>query len=67
MQPLPALCPAELARFTASLMLLQLDAEVVSDPVYANCGRPKKVKAPISYQFRIKGGGNQTGGHSGDQ
>jgi transposase len=46
---------AELTRFTTSLMLLQLDAEVVSDPVYAGCGRPKKGEAPTSYQFHIKG------------
>ncbi|MFM4885936.1 IS1634 family transposase, partial [Aeromonas veronii] len=46
---------AELSRFTASLMLLQLDAEVVSDPVYAGCGRPKKGEAPVSYQFHING------------
>ncbi|MGL5335032.1 MAG: IS1634 family transposase, partial [Enterovibrio sp.] len=46
---------AELARFAASLMLLQLDAEVVSEPIYAGRGRPQKGEVPISYQFYIKG------------
>ena len=46
---------AELARFTATLMLLQLDAKVVSDPIYAGCGRPKKGEAPSRHQFQIKG------------
>jgi len=30
---------AELSRFSASLMLLQLDAEVVSEPIYAGRDR----------------------------
>src|SRR5690606_27273613 len=46
---------AELARFAASLMLLQLDAEVVSEAIYAGRGRPKKGETPVNYQFHIKG------------
>ena len=36
-------------------MLLQLDAEVVSEPVYAGRGRPKNGEEPVSHQFQIKG------------
>lgn len=46
---------AELARFAANLNLLQLEAEVVSEPLYAGRGRPQKGEVPVSYQFHIKG------------
>lgn len=53
-------CPAdardELARFEASLTLLQLTAEVVCDPVFAGRGRPKTAQQPERYQYRIEGG-----------
>ena len=41
--------------FTASLMLLQLDAEVVGEPVYTGRGRPKRGEEPIGHQFQITG------------
>jgi len=44
-----------LRRFSDSLVLLQLDAEVVNEPMYAGSGRPKKGQVPLSYQFHIKG------------
>ena len=47
--------PAELSCFTASLMLLQLDAEVVGEPVYTGRGRPKRGEEPIGHQFQITG------------
>lgn len=47
-------CPAdardELARFEASLTLLQLTAEMVSAPVFAGRGRPKTAQQPERYQ-----------------
>ena len=46
---------AELSCFTASLMLLQLDAEVVGEPVYTGRGRPKRGEEPIGHQFQITG------------
>lgn len=46
---------AELARFAVSLNLLQLEAEVVSEPIYAGRGRPQKGEMPVNYQFHIKG------------
>ena len=57
----PTLClweadaQAELSCFTASLMLLQLDAEVVGEPVYTGRGRPKRGEEPIGHQFQITG------------
>lgn len=52
----PADARAELARFDASLTLLQLTAEVVSEPVFAGRGRPKTDQQPERYQYRIEGG-----------
>ena len=46
---------AELSCFTASLMLLQLDAEVVGEPVYTGRGRPKRGEEPTGHQFQITG------------
>ncbi|MBA2138610.1 IS1634 family transposase, partial [Salmonella enterica subsp. houtenae serovar 44:z36,[z38]:-] len=52
-------CPTdaqtELARFDASLTLLQLTAEVVREPVFAGRGRPKTDQQPERYQYRIEG------------
>lgn len=52
-------CPTdaqtELARFDASLTLLQLTAEVVCEPVFAGRGRPKTDQQPERYQYRIEG------------
>ena len=36
-------------------MLLQLDAEVVGEPVYTGRGRPKRGEEPIGHQFQITG------------
>ena len=69
---------AELSCFTASLMLLQLDAEVVGEPVYRTW-QTKRGEEPIGHQFQITGlaatslvcveeARNQTRGvHPGDQ
>ena len=46
---------AELGRFRAGLTLLQLDAEAVSEPVYAGRGRPKRDQLPEHHQYRIEG------------
>lgn len=44
-----------MARFTRSLKLLQLDAGVVSEPVYAGRRRPKHDQESVSHQFQFKG------------
>lgn len=46
---------AELACFTRALTLLQLEAEVVGEPVHTGRGRPKHGQEPVSHQFQIKG------------
>ena len=46
----------ELARFANGLKLLEIvQGHVLTEPVYASAGRPKRGQQPDSYQYRIEG------------